>query len=174
MNWLSSKKKMSQEGIDHINVVEGRVLDKNTGRHKMYKDVAGLPTIGYGHLLTRSELTSGKIIIDGESVRWKDGLSEAQADDLLDRDLDRFEKAVNDKVKVKLSQCQFESLVSFSFNVGRGAFANSTLLKRVNSKDFDDVPNQLRRWVYAGGKKVKGLANRRESEVALWHGEYEY
>lgn len=166
--------KMSQAGIDHINIVEGRRLDKNTGRHKMYKDVAGLPTIGYGHLLTRSELTSGKIIIDGKSVRWMDGLTESLADELLDQDLDRFEDAVNEFVEVDLTQCEFEALVSFSFNVGRGAFVNSTLLKRVNEGDFDDVPNQFRRWVYASGKKVKGLINRREIEIALWNGEYEH
>lgn len=166
--------RMSSQGINHINLVEGRIIDKNTGLHMMYKDVVGLPTIGYGHLLSRSELTSGKIFVDGEYIRWKDGLTEDQADVLLDQDLDRFEHAVNEYVNVELSQCQFEALVSFSFNVGRTAFRNSTLLKRVNEGDFDDVPNQFRRWVYAGGKKVNGLMNRRESEIALWFGEYEY
>ena len=170
--FFSSKKRMSQEGIDHINVVEGRVLDKTTGLHKMYKDVAGLPTIGYGHLLTRSELTSGKITINGSTKYWRDGLTEQEADDLLDQDLDHFEDAVNKYVKVKLTQYQFEALVSFAFNVGVGAFTDSTLLKRVNSNDWHDVPNQFRRWVYAGGKKVKGLVNRRESEISLWQGEY--
>jgi lysozyme len=61
--------------------------------------------------------------------------------------------------------------VSFTFNVGASAFKQSTLLKRLNARDFVDVPNQLRRWNKSGGKKVQGLVNRRENEIKLWKGE---
>jgi lysozyme len=137
---------------------------------KVYKDVAGLPTIGVGHLLTKSELTSGKITINGDPVRYADGLTKEQAIDLLGQDLKRFEDAVNEGVKVTLAQNQFDALVSFSFNVGVGAFQKSTLLKEVNKGKSDEVPTQLLRWVKSGGRVVQGLVNRRNNEIALWNG----
>lgn len=155
---------MSEKGKELLAQWEGLELN-------VYNDVAGLPTIGVGHLLTRDELTSGKIYIQGEPVRYANGLTRKQALDLLGQDLNKFEKAVNDNVAVQLRQNQFDALVSFSFNVGPDAFRNSTLLKVLNQNKYDEVPNQLRRWVFAGGKKVQGLINRRENEIRLWNGE---
>jgi lysozyme len=138
---------------------------------QVYKDVAGLPTIGVGHLLTQDERSSGKIEITGQAVRYSNGITEQQVYDLLDQDLDRFEETVNQRVKVPLEQNQFDALVSFSFNVGVGAFSDSTLLKRLNARDHAEVPNQLRRWVRSGGQVVRGLVNRRELEIQLWNGD---
>lgn len=138
-------------------------------KRTVYKDVAGLPTIGVGHLLTRNELSSGKIIIANETVRYNDGLTEQQVYDLLDQDLDPAEGVVNESVRVSLSQNQFDALVSFAFNVGTSAFRNSTLLKRLNAGEYAEVPAQLRRWVHAGGKTVKGLVIRRNHEIELWN-----
>jgi lysozyme len=137
----------------------------------MYLDVAGLPTIGVGHLLTENELSSKRIVIDGQALDYTDGLTEQQVYDLLGQDLARFEQAVNEDVEPDLTQNQFDALVSFTFNVGESAFKQSTLLKRLNERDFVDVPNQLRRWNKSGGKKVQGLVNRRENEIKLWNGE---
>ena len=134
----------------------------------VYRDVAGLPTIGVGHLLTQDELSSGKIIIDSEEVRYGEGLTEAQIIALLGQDLDRFETCVTNSAQVDLTQNQFDALVSFAFNVGITAFRNSTLLKRLNQGNYDEVPNQMRRWVYSGGQRVIGLINRRENESNLW------
>lgn len=135
---------------------------------KVYKDSAGLPTIGVGHLLTKDELHSGKISILGKSVHYRDGLSEQQIRDLLKQDIVSREAAVTNLVRVPLTQNQFDALVSFVFNVGRHAFQNSTLLKKLNAGQYDEVPNQLERWVYSGGKKTEGLVNRRRNEIALW------
>lgn len=137
---------------------------------QVYKDVAGLPTIGVGHLLTRDELTSGKIWIRGGPIKYANGLTKEQVMDLLGQDLEEFEKVVNNSVKVELKQNQFDALVSFTFNVGANAFKNSTLLKVLNQGQYEEVPNQLRRWVYAGGQKVQGMINRREKEINLWKG----
>jgi lysozyme len=134
-----------------------------------YLDSGGAPTIGVGHLMTRSERMSGKIIIQGKAVIYRNGLTEQQCWDLLDQDLDSAEKAVNGAVTAALNQNQFDALVSFSFNVGNTAFLNSTLLKVLNAGQYDQVPAQLRRWVRDNGKIVKGLVNRREKEVALWN-----
>ncbi len=91
-------------------------------RLKAYKDSAGLLTIGVGHLLTKSELSSGKININGESVKYVNGLTAEQADELLEQDVKPAETTVNNNVKVELNQHQFDALVSFTFNVGGGAF----------------------------------------------------
>ena len=138
---------------------------------QVYRDVKGLETIGVGHLLTAGEKSSRRLDINGELIDYSTGISEQQVYDLLGQDLQRFEAAVNDHVKVDLDQNQFDALVSFSFNVGVAAFKSSTLLQRLNDRDFDDVPNQLNRWNKAGGKVVQGLVNRRNNEIKLWSGD---
>jgi lysozyme len=134
----------------------------------VYLDVAGLPTIGVGHLLTKDELSSERIVIGGDAIDYTLGLTDEQVYDLLGQDLERFERVVNDSVEPDLAQHQFDALVSFAFNVGGGAFRQSTLLKRLNARDFADVPSQLRRWIRSGGRIVQGLVNRRENEIKLW------
>ncbi|WP_072281624.1 lysozyme [Rappaport israeli] len=156
-------RQMTSQGMRALIVREG-------SRNKMYHDAAGLPTIGVGHLLTRSELTSGKIIITGKPVHWRAGLSDKHITALLDQDNDIAEQAVNDLVRVPLTDNQFDALVSFVFNVGVGAFKRSTLLRELNKGDYQSVPHQLRRWVYAAGKPV--LKARRESEAMQWLSDY--
>lgn len=134
-----------------------------------YLDSGGAPTIGIGHLLTRSERTSGKILIGGQALDYRNGLTEQQCWDLLDQDLDSVQSTVNAAVTVPLNQNQFDALVSFTFNVGDGAFRGSTLLKLLNQGQYCQVPAQLRRWNKDNGHVVRGLDNRREKEIALWN-----
>lgn len=154
---------MSDKGVRLLTEWEGFELT-------VYNDSAGLPTIGVGHLLTRDELTSGKIVIGGVRVRYVNGLTEQQVKDLLAQDLRSTERVVNDKVGVILNPDQFATMTSFAFNVGSRAFTDSTLLRLLNQGQYDQVPNQLRRWVHAGGRRSQGLINRRENEVKLWEG----
>ncbi|SFB65317.1 lysozyme [Azotobacter beijerinckii] len=132
-----------------------------------YLDSGGAPTIGIGHLLTRSERTSGKIAILGQAFAYRNELTEQQCWDLLDQDLDDTERTVNKAVTVPLNQNQFDALVSFAFNVGNGAFLGSTLLRLLNQGKYDQVPAQLRRWNRDNGHIVQGLINRRDKEIAL-------
>jgi lysozyme len=155
---------MSSHGLELLEQWEGF---KTT----VYKDSAGLPTIGVGHLLTKSELSSGKITINGVPVSYENGLTEQQVTDLLAQDVKPAAAAVNKNVKVPLNQNQFDVLVSFTFNVGVGAFTGSTLLKVLNQSHYDQVPTQLLRWTRAGGHQVQGLVNRRDNEIKLWKGE---
>jgi lysozyme len=155
--------KLSDQGLEFIKRMEGCSTT-------MYYDVAGLPTIGVGHLLTRSEMSSGKILIVGTPVKWGKGLTPAQCNELLRQDLNWAVNALG-AVLVPLTQHQFDALVSFIFNVGAGAFRGSTLLKRLNAGDYDAVPVQLMRWTKAGGKEIAGLRNRRVFEVKMWEGE---
>lgn len=155
---------MSPHGLELLEQWEGFKLT-------VYKDSAGLPTIGVGHLLTKSELSSGKITINGVPVKYGNGLTEQQVTDLLGQDVGPASAAVNGGVKVPLNQNQFDALVSFTFNVGVGAFNSSTLLKVLNQKQYDQVPTQLLRWTRAGGQVVQGLVNRRNNEIKLWNGQ---
>lgn len=139
---------ISPNGLRFLMENEGVVLH-------IYRDAAGLPTIGCGHLIQKGE-------------NFTNGITHSQALDLLRDDLTRFEDVVNSKVTVDLTQNQYDALVAFSFNVGVGAFMKSTLLKKLNSGDYDAVPAQLRVWTKAGGKTLAGLVNRREKEIELW------
>ena len=138
-------------------------------KQQLYIDSGGEATIGIGHLLTRSEKTSGKISIAGQDVKYESWLSVAECRELLDQDLNVPERTVNSLVFTELNQNQFDALVSFTFNVGDSAFKNSTLLKLLNAGSYDKVPEQLRRWNKCNGMIVQGLVNRREKEIALWN-----
>jgi lysozyme len=155
---------MSQHGLQLLEQWEGFKL-------QVYKDSAGLPTIGVGHLITKSEQASGTINIAGVPVNYAGGLTQQQVTDLLAQDVVPAQNAVNNGVKVALNQNQFDALVSFTFNVGVGAFTGSTLLKVLNQGQYDQVPTQLLRWTKAGGKVVQGLVNRRNNEIKLWNGQ---
>lgn len=139
-------------------------------RLKAYNDVCGLPTIGIRHLLTQTERHAGTITIAGTAVSYTSGLTQQQVMDLLGQDLVHFEAVVTGAVTVPLQQHQFDALVAFVFGVGEVAFANSTLLARLNGGDYAEVPNQLRRWVKAGGQTVSSLVKRRDKEIGLWEG----
>jgi lysozyme len=137
-------------------------------KQQVYPDTSGRPTIGIGHLITQSERSSGKIIINGQPIKYANWLSVQQCWELLDQDLKPPESAVNNSVKVPLNQNQFDALVSFTYNLGNMAFQNSTLLKMLNAGSYGQIPGQLRRWIHDTGKVVQGLINRREKEIALW------
>lgn len=140
-------RRISAEGLAHVKRWEGLRLDS-------YRDVAGVWTVGYGH--------TGSPAAPGVSI------TEQEAEVLLRADLNTAETAVSQMVKVPLTDEQHASLVSFVFNVGVTAFAKSTLLKELNAGNYDEVPAQLQRWVFAGGKRTPGLVNRRAAEAGLW------
>jgi lysozyme len=141
--------KLSEKGRALLIELEGK-------RNHIYEDVAGLKTIGVGHLLK-----------PGEDMT---DLTDEQVDELLTKDLEIFERLVFGAVIAKINQAQFDALVIFAFNVGAGAFLKSTLRQVINRSEFDQVPYQLMRWNKAGGKVVAGLTNRRKAEIKLWEG----
>jgi lysozyme len=121
----------------------------------IYDDVAGKKTLGFGHLILKGE-------------RFPEPLLPDEADTLLRKDLRRTVDGVNRAVAIRLRQNQFDSLTSFTFNVGTGALQSSTLLRRVNAGRHAEVPPQFLRWDKAGGKQVRGLTIRREAEAGLY------
>jgi len=124
-----------------------------------YQDSVGVWTIGYGatYGLDRARVTADHPVLSNE-----------QAEALLVRDVDRFECAVTRLVTVPIDDNQSGALTSFAFNLGAGALQSSTLLKRINGDEWDDVPSQFQRWVFAGGRKLPGLIRRRAAEASLW------
>lgn len=103
---------------------------------RVYLDIAGKQAIGIGHLLTKDELSSGKIYIQGKAIKYDDGLTEHQVLNLLDQDLKEVERTLNKFVKVTLTQHQFDALTSFVLNVGSYAFKKSILPKYLGDHFF--------------------------------------
>lgn len=132
---------------------------------KAYLDSKGLLTIGVGHLLTVAELRTGYIMISGEQVSWRNGLTSGDARILFDQDLDVFEDTVNRCVTIPLSQHEFDALVSFSFNVGCSAFRQSTLCRKLNRGDRNGAINEFTRW-----RKPPDIISRRAGEQAQFMG----
>ena len=133
----------------------------------IYVCPGGWPTIGYGH-----------VVREGERERFAGGIDEPAAERC------RFatasaktkprtcsaatplaERAVLRLIAVPLTDGQFDALVSFAFNLGGGALQRSTLRRKVNREEHALVPAEFMRWVWAGGRKLKGLVRRREAEV---------
>ena len=148
-----SNMNISQEGLSLIKKFEGCKLES-------YKCAAGVWTIGFGS-------TSG--VEEGMEI------SQERADMLLLEDVEVFEEAVNNLVEVDLEQNQFDALVAWTFNLGSTNLKNSTLLKVLNDKNYEGVPEQIKRWNKAtvdGERQVlEGLVRRREAESLLFTGE---
>ena len=117
-----------------------------------YRDPVGVPTICYGHTAT---------------ARLGQTLSQAQCTDLLQADLGTAFAAVDRRAQVDLPPPTRAALASFVYNVGEGAFARSTLLRKLNAGDLRGACHELSRWVYAGGRKLNGLVKRRATEREL-------
>lgn len=120
---------------------------------KPYADVAGVPTIGYGHAIRPEESYTT--------------LTVQEATALLAVDVRRAQASVLRLIIVPLSDGQFDALVSFVFNLGSGRLQASTLRRKINRGE-SGVEQQFMRWVYAGGIKRPGLINRRMAEAALY------
>lgn len=147
--------RMSERGLKLLAAWEGIKL-------RPYRDVAGLWTVGVGHLMSKQEM-----------ALYQNGITKETALKLLAVDVREAEDCVNRNVTTGLQQYEFDALVSFTFNVGIGAFSRSTLLKKLNARDYKSVPGELMKWTRAGGRRVPGLVVRREKESRLFRGEIE-
>ena len=140
--------KLSATGLELIKKSEGF-------RSTVYLDVAGLPTIGYGHRLIHPEC-------------YPSGICETQAEVILLWDVHESEQAVSRQVTVPLTQGQFDALVDFTFNLGSGRLASSTLLQNLNAGKYDAAATELLRWDHSGEHEIASLKARREAEFQLW------
>lgn len=143
--------KTSNAGLDLIQKWEGRKLTA-------YRCPAGVLTIGYGHTSAAGEPK----VHEGMKITAED------AEAILVRDLVKYEAAVNKALTRTPSQPQFDAMVSLCFNIGGGAFAGSTLVRRFNAGDNAGTADAFLMWNKAGGRVLKGLENRRKDERALF------
>jgi len=145
--------KLDKKGYDLIKEFEGLKL-------KPYLCSASVPTIGYGSTYYEN----------GTKVKLTDApITKERADDLFEIVADDFAKRVVPLIKKPLTQNQFNSIVSFAFNLGVRALQNSTLLRLVNINPNDaKIAKEFLKWNKAGGVVVKGLTNRRIKESALY------
>jgi GH24 family phage-related lysozyme (muramidase) len=154
---VNTANKINAAGLEVIKIFEGL-------RTTAYPDpgTGGEPwTIGYGH----TSAAGPPSVYPGLKI------TAGEAEEILKRDLYVFEKVVLDAVKIDLNSNQFSALVSFTFNVGAGAFRSSTLLNKINAGNVQGAGEEFPRWVYAGGRVLAGLQRRRKAERALFLGQ---
>lgn len=136
-----------QAAVDLVKQFEGCRLSR-------YSDIAGNATIGYGHLCK---------VGDG-----LDYIDETTAENLLRQDLLVSAAAVVRYTKVPLNENQYAALIDFAFNEGCGSLQRSIILQKVNRLEFSDLPKEFMRWVWAKGRRQKGLIARRQAEIDLF------
>ena len=142
---------VSNKGVDLICEFEGKRL-------VAYDDGVGVWTIGFGTIKYPN----------GVRVKKGDTCTLDQAKEYMRHDLIEFEHTVNSSVKVPLNQNQFDALVSLAYNIGSSAFKSSTLVKKLNTGDYQGAADQFNVWINAGGKRMQGLVNRRDREKLLF------
>ncbi|EGT0451656.1 lysozyme [Serratia marcescens] len=142
---------ISKTGIELIKRFEGLEL-------KAYQDSVGVWTIGYGWTQP----------VDGKKVGPDMVIDQATAERLLKCGVVQYELGVNQLVKVKIAQGQFDALVSFAYNLGLRSLSTSTLLKKLNAGDKLGAADEFGKWINAGGVKLNGLVKRRAAERELF------
>ncbi len=145
---------INEAGLNLIKEFEGCSLtaypDPGTG---------GQPyTIGYGH--------TGSV--NGHEVEMGMTITQGTADDLLEQDVNNFAVGVNEMVDRDLTPNQFAALVSLAYNIGLGAFRDSTVLRLVNEGDFQGAAQAFGMWVNGGDGPLPGLVRRRAAEAKLF------
>ena len=118
---------------------------------------AGLPTIGWGHVISAAD-----------AAKYAGGITEEAANALFALDVRIAERGVASLITAPLTANQFAALVSFTFNLGAGRLRASTLRRKINARDYQNAADEFSRWVFAGGRKLTGLVRRRAEEKELF------
>jgi lysozyme len=139
---------ISEEGISLIKKFEGCEL-------RSYQDAVDVWTVGYGHT---KDVKPGQMI------------TKEEAEEMLIEELTEYCSYVETAVEVPLHQNQFDALVSWTYNLGPTNLNSSTMLKKLNAGEYEDIPEQIKRWNKAGGKVLPGLERRRLAESLLFEG----
>lgn len=119
----------------------------------VYRDIVGVPTVCNGHT--------------GPDVKVGDVWTKEQCDAILIKDINKHGEGVLACTAVPINQNQYDAFASLTFNIGVNAFCKSTLVRHLNAGEYASACRQILRWDRAGGKKVKGLTNRRKAEYEL-------
>ncbi len=144
--------KTNEAGLRLIKLYEGL-------RRQPYRCPANIPTIGFGSCYG---LDGKRVTMDHRMITLD------EADYLLRREVRHAERQVARLITAPVTENQFSALVSFTFNVGGGAFQSSTLRRKVNRREPDNASREFARWRYAGGRVLPGLIKRRKAECELF------
>ena len=170
MNWIESvlfsiiNKIVLKKRNMRISVnCENKLKEYESLKLNAYICAGGVLTIGWGH--------TG--LVDGKKIELGMSITKTKAQELFEQDIVTVEKPLaNEPFANRLSQGQWDALVSFIYNVGWDSYKKSTLRKRINEDiNHNDIPNQFMRWNKANGKILAGLTKRREWEVEQYKGE---
>ena len=146
------KKSSTMDNFDIIKGFEGLRLNA-------YLDSASIPTIGYG--TTR--------YLNNKPVQMGDTITKKEADSIFLEQVKKFAVGVAEKINTEINRKQFIALTSLAYNIGLSAFGKSTLLKKVNENPNDtSIKDEFMKWIFAGGRKIPGLENRRKIEANLY------
>lgn len=138
----------------------GYLIAPNEGKvNSTYIDPVGIATSCYGHT--------------GPEVKLGQKFTDEQCLDQLAKDLSAHDKQMMNLVRVPLTDYQHAAFLSFTYNAGVGNFKSSTMLRKLNSKDYEGACEELSKWVYAKKQKLNGLVTRRQQEKAVCMGEVE-
>lgn len=143
--------KTSSHGIKLIKRFEGCELEA-------YKDLVGVWTIGYGH----TSMAGPPKVEPGMKI------TQVEAEDILVRDLGKYEAGVDKALTRPPSQSQFDAMVSLCYNIGVAGFSKSSIVRHFNAGNVELAANSFMLWKKAGGKVVQGLVNRRTAERNLF------
>ena len=153
---------------ENTDIMIGLVKKFEGFEEQCYNDAANYATIGYGHLIERKPCVSAKL------GKFSQGIDREIAEDILREDLEVAIKAVSRNVKVGLDINQYSALASFTYNLGETNFRKSTLLRKLNEKDYTGAAKEFKRWVMANGKRLTGLKRRRACETETFLGNMEF
>src|SRR5262249_11037848 len=151
--------RISEKGINLVKAFEGCLERTSDGRFRPYVCPAGVLTIGWGHTNHH-----------GRSFNKGSLWTQEECDAELESDMSEFEQAVTRLVTVQLRQHQFDALVSFAYNCGEANLAKSTLLRKVNARDFEGAAREFQKWNRGNGRVLSGLVRRRASEALMFEG----
>ena len=144
---MKTRTKVAALGASAVLIV-GLAMEENFVGHA-YQDIVGVWTIGFGTT---------------ERVKPGDKIDPVKALQRKLTDIQKFEGAVKKCVKVPLHQYEYDAYLSLAYNIGPGAFCNSTLVRKLNGGDYEGACREILRWNKAGGRVVQGLVNRRDRE----------
>lgn len=154
--------RFSQNGLDFLKGYEKEI--KRNGKHVYFNDDYGYCTIGFGHLIAGKHSCESIIMPE----KFKNGLTDQEANELLFQDDQRISNLVKSKVTVDLYQHEFDALVSLAFNVEASVGSDSTLLRKLNAQDYNGTASEFKNWRIAGGVVSPGLVKRRAQETDIF------
>lgn len=144
-----------------------------------YRDAGKAWAVGYGHNIVVGDIINGLRVTssdikdldrsEGKLIRGQAiFVDKSEAEELFEKDLNKFEDSVRRSVTTDITQGQFDAMVSFAYNLGTGAYEDSSMLRRVNERRFEEVPSEWMRWTHVGQVVKPGLVTRRKQELEFF------